>query len=77
MDGARCDQADKRADNQAGNDPGEVETALEGFNGFHPIGRIGKPDDVASAIDYLLSDGAGWITGTVVDVDGGVMAGRN
>ena len=58
-------------------DPSEVETALEGFNGFHPIGRIGKPDDVASAIDYLLSDGAGWITGTVVDVDGGVMAGRN
>ncbi|MDJ0918185.1 MAG: SDR family oxidoreductase [Woeseiaceae bacterium] len=58
-------------------DPSEVDTALAGFNDFHPIGRIGKPDDVASAIDYLLSDGAGWITGTVVDVDGGVMAGRN
>ena len=58
-------------------DPGEVDEALAGFNGFHPIGRIGQPDDVASAIDYLLSDNAGWITGTVVDVDGGVMAGRN
>ncbi len=58
-------------------DPTEVDEALSGFNGFHPIGRIGQPDDVASAIDYLLSDGAGWITGTVVDVDGGVMAGRN
>ena len=58
-------------------DPSEVDEALAGFNAFHPIGRIGKPDDVASAIDYLLSDGAGWITGTVVDVDGGVMAGRN
>ncbi len=58
-------------------DPSEVDEALAGFNGFHPIGRIGRPDDVASAIDYLLSDNAGWITGTVVDVDGGVMAGRN
>ncbi len=58
-------------------DPDEVDEALAGFNGFHPIGRIGKPDDVASAIDYLLSDNASWITGTVVDVDGGVMAGRN
>ena len=58
-------------------DPAEVDTALAGFNDFHPIGRIGKPDDVAGAIDYLLSDGAGWITGTVLDIDGGVMAGRN
>lgn len=58
-------------------DPEEVDDALAGFNGFHPIGRIGQPEDVAGAIDYLLSDKAGWITGTVLDVDGGVMAGRN
>ncbi len=58
-------------------DPSDVDEALAGFNGFHPIGRIGRPEDVANTIDYLLSDNAGWITGTVVDVDGGVMAGRN
>ena len=58
-------------------DPAEVDEALASFHGFHPIGRIGQPEDVASAIDYLLSDEAGWMTGTVIDVDGGVMPGRN
>lgn len=55
----------------------QVKTALAGFNAFHPIGRIGTADEVASAIAFLLSDEAAWITGTVLNVDGGVMAGRN
>ncbi|MEM1434145.1 MAG: SDR family oxidoreductase [Pseudomonadota bacterium] len=58
-------------------EPEAVHDTLQGFNDFHPIGRIGQPGDVAAAIDYLLSDGARWITGAVLDVDGGVMAGRN
>lgn len=55
----------------------EIDSALQSFNGLHPIGRIGKPNDVASVIKFLLLDESSWVTGAVWDVDGGVMSGRN
>lgn len=51
--------------------------ALVGFNNFHPIGRNGSPQDIANSILFLLSENASWITGSIIDIDGGVMAGRN
>lgn len=35
---------------------------------------IGRPDDIAQAVLYLASDDAAWTTGTIVTVDGGIMA---
>lgn len=40
----------------------------------YPLGRLGRPDDIAQAVLYLASDDAAWTTGTIVTVDGGIMA---
>jgi NAD(P)-dependent dehydrogenase (short-subunit alcohol dehydrogenase family) len=55
----------------------QIEETLHGLDGVHPLGRVGTPEDIAGAVTYLLSDDAGWVTGSIVNVDGGVMAGRN
>ena len=54
----------------------QVKETLPAFNAFHPLGRNGQPADIAEAILFLASSNASWITGTVLPVDGGVMAGR-
>lgn len=38
-----------------------------------PVGRLGTPEDVAEAVLFLVSDGAGYITGEILDVNGGIV----
>ncbi|MBS1663257.1 MAG: SDR family oxidoreductase [Bacteroidetes bacterium] len=59
---------------------GSRESAKEvykGLNAIHPLGRNGQPSEIASAVTYLLSDEAAWITGAIWAVDGGMSAGRS
>src|SRR3954469_7429571 len=56
--------------------PEEAREVLDSVDTFHPLGRRGQPADVVEAILFLAGSGAGWITGTLLPVDGGVLAGR-
>jgi NAD(P)-dependent dehydrogenase (short-subunit alcohol dehydrogenase family) len=55
----------------------QLDGAMEQLSGLQPLGRVGTPQDVASAIVFLLSPASNWTTGAILNVDGGVMAGRN
>lgn len=48
------------------------EAGLKASLAFHPLGRIGEPDDVAAMLEHLLDPAHSWITGQVIGVDGGM-----
>ena len=61
--------------------PGFIETDMTavltdeqkaGMKGIIPLGRFGQADDIAAAVEFLAGDGAGYITGHVLDVNGGM-----
>ena len=62
--------------------PGQINTKMVSvwnneekkiFTDKIPLGRFGEPEEVASAILYLASDEASFITGVVLDVNGGIL----
>ncbi len=59
--------------------PGVVDTPIHSDRGrldamapMHPLGRVGRAEEVADAILFLASDRSGWTTGAVLNVDGGI-----
>lgn len=48
------------------------ETALKASTSMHALGRIGAPNDIASALQWLLDPSNSWVTGQVIGVDGGL-----
>ncbi len=62
--------------------PGYIDTAMAALHGGEknaeiakniPLGRAGTPQEVAAAVAYLASDAAGYMTGAVIDVNGGIF----
>ena len=65
--------------------PGFVETDMtaeltpdqvKGYASQIPLGRLGAVEDIAAVVEFLASDGAGYVTGALVPVDGGLGMGH-
>lgn len=54
---------------------GELERVFLAESARRPLGRIGKPEEIAQAVLYLASDASSFVTGTALIVDGGGLAG--
>jgi len=48
------------------------ETKREKMGDRHPLKRVGTPEDIANAVDFLLSEKSSWMTGQIIGIDGGL-----
>lgn len=65
----RTPMVDQRLERAA--DP---EAALAALAKVNPLGRLGRPEEIAALAAHLLDDGSGWTTGAVIPIDGGASA---
>jgi NAD(P)-dependent dehydrogenase (short-subunit alcohol dehydrogenase family) len=54
--------------------PGTLEEYWEGRDKEHPLGRLGEPTEVGDLVAFLVSERARFITGTAINIDGGLSA---
>ena len=54
------------------NYPGKEKEKFDELSAYQPIGRMGKPEEIAGLILYLCSDEAAFVTGAAYPIDGGV-----
>lgn len=47
---------------------------VQACEAMHPVGRLAQPEEIAEVISFLLTDAASFVTGTEIDVDGGLLA---
>jgi NAD(P)-dependent dehydrogenase (short-subunit alcohol dehydrogenase family) len=52
----------------------QLNSNLAELEAMHPMQRVGKPEEIANAISWLLSDEASFVTGHILSVDGGFQA---
>lgn len=75
VDGIRVNQINPgfvRTDSMSVRQAAEnITTILGHFAKIHPIGRVGEVDDIAALAAFLVGEQASWITGAIVDIDGG------
>ena len=70
IDTDRVRSLDRAAAEREGRTPDEVRTRSEATI---PLGRYGQPDEFASAVAYLATRDAGYVTGALIEVDGGMI----
>ena len=58
----------------AKNYPGQEEEMMKKLSDYQPIGRMGKPVEIATAALYLCSDEASFVTGSIHAIDGGTIS---